>query len=82
LFGRFQGSASRLDGADDILQVGNTAGKAVDAGACQHIARPKELKDRAQLLPTFRSRPASLFGPDDVASSGPQRRLLNVQRLM
>jgi hypothetical protein len=65
------------DLANDVLQVCDAAGEAIDAGDHQYVARMEEIENDAQLVSPLRGRAAALLGSDDVTAGRPQGGFLN-----
>src|SRR5258707_5478145 len=58
--------------ANDVLQVGDTSGEAIDPRHNQDVARMEKIEDDPQLTPPLGGRAATLLGADHVASNRPQ----------
>ena len=54
MFGGLESGALGLHGANDVLEVSDTAGEPIDSGDHQHVTLTQEVEDGLKLLPASR----------------------------
>jgi hypothetical protein len=68
LLGRLEARAASPHCADDVLQIADAPGEAIDAGDHPNVAGVQEFQHGAERLASFGRGAASLLGPDDLTT--------------
>jgi hypothetical protein len=82
LLGRLEARAASPHCADDVLQIADAPGEAIDAGDRQDVVGVQEFQHSAERLTAFGRGSAPLVGSDDLAACPLERRLLDRQVLI
>jgi hypothetical protein len=69
LLGRLEGGAARADRADDVLQIADAPGQAIDAGDHENVPGVQKFQHGAECLTSLGRGPAPLLGPDDLTTA-------------
>ena len=82
LLGRFEGDAFGAQLVDDVLEVSDRAGEAVDPGDHEGVALVQEVEQELQLGAALAPGTASLLGTDHLAAGGAQLLFLDREVLV